>query len=209
VDKFLKLYPLRIPRCVGTSSTDPRGQWRTEGQSQVRMPRRSTKTSALTSASMPTLPKRSRWLRPASTPVRRNAFCSPPAWSPLRPVRDHTADGAPAYRAGCSRGGCGRTYPPVASGRHVASEHPRRRLIGRRSCRRYSRLPGVKAIALWNRTKARTESLAGKLGSADLTVYDNGRSPIGINRRDDSVAELGPVPMLDLPYSRSWRRHSL
>jgi predicted dehydrogenase len=42
----------------------------------------------------------------------------------------------------------------------------------------YSRLPGVEVTGLWSRTKTRAESLAGKLGYADLTVYDDWRSLI-------------------------------
>jgi predicted dehydrogenase len=50
----------------------------------------------------------------------------------------------------------------------------------------YSRLPGVEVTGLWSRTKMRAESLAGKLGHADLTVYDDWRSLIGMGkvRRD-------------------------
>jgi predicted dehydrogenase len=40
----------------------------------------------------------------------------------------------------------------------------------------YSRLPGVEVTGLWNRTKMRAESLAAKLGYADLTVYDDCRA---------------------------------
>jgi hypothetical protein len=64
------------------------------------MPRGSTKTFGSDVCLDAEATERSRWLRPASTPVRRNAFCSPPAWSPLRPVRDHTADGAPGLSGG-------------------------------------------------------------------------------------------------------------
>jgi predicted dehydrogenase len=43
----------------------------------------------------------------------------------------------------------------------------------------YSRSPGVEVTGLWSRTTTRAESLAGKLGYADLTVYDDWQSLIG------------------------------
>jgi predicted dehydrogenase len=58
----------------------------------------------------------------------------------------------------------------------------------------YSRLPGVEVTGLWNRTNTRTESLAGKLGYADLTVYDDWQSLIGARNCD--VISIATAPML-------------
>jgi predicted dehydrogenase len=58
----------------------------------------------------------------------------------------------------------------------------------------YSRLPGVEVTGLWSRTKMRAESLAGKLGHADLTVYDDWRSLIGMGNCD--VISIATAPML-------------
>lgn len=58
----------------------------------------------------------------------------------------------------------------------------------------YSRLPGVKVTGLWNRTKTRAETLAGKLGYADLTVYDDWQSLIGTGNCD--VISIATAPML-------------
>ena len=43
----------------------------------------------------------------------------------------------------------------------------------------YSRLPGVEVTGLWSPTKTRAQALAGKLGYANLTVYDKWQSLIG------------------------------
>ena len=48
----------------------------------------------------------------------------------------------------------------------------------------YSRLPGVEVTGLWSRTTTRAESLAGKVGCADLTVYDDWQSLIGAGNCD-------------------------
>jgi predicted dehydrogenase len=58
----------------------------------------------------------------------------------------------------------------------------------------YSRLPGVEVTGLWSRAKMRAESLAGKLGYADLTVYDDWRSLIGTG--DCDVISIATAPML-------------
>jgi predicted dehydrogenase len=58
----------------------------------------------------------------------------------------------------------------------------------------YSRLPGVEVTGLWNRTKARAESLAGKLGYANLRVYDDWHSLIGTGNCD--VISIATAPML-------------
>jgi len=58
----------------------------------------------------------------------------------------------------------------------------------------YTRLPGVKVTGLWNRTKTRAESLAGKLGYADLTVYDDWQSLIATG--DCQVISIATPPML-------------
>jgi predicted dehydrogenase len=58
----------------------------------------------------------------------------------------------------------------------------------------YSRLPGVEVTGLWNRTKTRAESLAGKLGYADLTVYDDWQSLIGTGNCD--VISIATAPMV-------------
>jgi predicted dehydrogenase len=58
----------------------------------------------------------------------------------------------------------------------------------------YSRLPGVEVTGLWNRTKTRAESLAGKLGYADLTVYDDWQSLIGAGNCD--VISIATAPMV-------------
>jgi predicted dehydrogenase len=58
----------------------------------------------------------------------------------------------------------------------------------------YSRLPGVEVTGLWNRTKARAESLAGKLGYADLTVYDDWQSLIRAGNCD--VISIATPPVL-------------
>ena len=58
----------------------------------------------------------------------------------------------------------------------------------------YSRLPGVEVTGLWNRTKTRAEALAGKLGYADLTVYDDWQSLIGAGNCD--VISIATAPML-------------
>jgi UDP-N-acetylglucosamine 3-dehydrogenase len=58
----------------------------------------------------------------------------------------------------------------------------------------YSRLPGVEVTGLWNRTKARAESLASKLGYPNLTVYDDWQSLIGSGSCD--VISIATAPML-------------
>jgi predicted dehydrogenase len=58
----------------------------------------------------------------------------------------------------------------------------------------YSRLPGVEVAGLWSRTKARAEALAGKLGYADLTVYDDWQSLIATG--DCQVISIATAPML-------------
>jgi UDP-N-acetyl-2-amino-2-deoxyglucuronate dehydrogenase len=58
----------------------------------------------------------------------------------------------------------------------------------------YSRLPGVEVAGLWSRTKARAEALAGKLGYADLTVYDDWQSLIATG--DCQVISIATPPML-------------
>jgi len=58
----------------------------------------------------------------------------------------------------------------------------------------YSRLSGVEVTGLWNRTKARAEALAGKLGYANLTVYDDWQSLIGAGNCD--VISIATAPML-------------
>jgi predicted dehydrogenase len=58
----------------------------------------------------------------------------------------------------------------------------------------YSRLPGVRVTGLWSRTKTRAESLAGKLGYADLTVYDDWQSLIAAGNCD--VISIATAPML-------------
>jgi predicted dehydrogenase len=58
----------------------------------------------------------------------------------------------------------------------------------------YSRLPGVEVTGLWSRTKTRAESLAGKLGCADLTVCDDWQSLIGAGSCD--VISIATAPML-------------
>jgi predicted dehydrogenase len=58
----------------------------------------------------------------------------------------------------------------------------------------YSRLPGVEVAGLWSRTKARAEALAGKLGYADLTVYDDWPSLIATG--DCQVISIATAPML-------------
>lgn len=58
----------------------------------------------------------------------------------------------------------------------------------------YSRLPGVEVTGLWSRTKKRAEALAGKLGYADLTVYDEWQSLIGAGNCD--VISIATPPVL-------------
>jgi predicted dehydrogenase len=58
----------------------------------------------------------------------------------------------------------------------------------------YSRLPGVEVTGLWNRTKTRAESLAGKLAYPGLTVYDDWQSLIGKGNCD--VISIATAPML-------------
>jgi predicted dehydrogenase len=58
----------------------------------------------------------------------------------------------------------------------------------------YSRLPGVEVTGLWSRTTTRAESLAGKLGYADLTVYDDWQSLIGAGNCD--VISIATPPVL-------------
>ena len=58
----------------------------------------------------------------------------------------------------------------------------------------YSRLPGVEVTGLWSRTTTRAESLAGKLGYADLTVYDDWQSLIRAGNCD--VISIATPPVL-------------
>ncbi len=58
----------------------------------------------------------------------------------------------------------------------------------------YSGLPGVEVTGLWSRTTTRAESLAGKLGYADLTVYDDWQSLIGAGNCD--VISIATPPVL-------------
>jgi predicted dehydrogenase len=58
----------------------------------------------------------------------------------------------------------------------------------------YSRLPGVEVTGLWSRTKARAESLAGKLGNPNLTVYEDWQSLIGAGNCD--VISIATAPMM-------------
>jgi UDP-N-acetyl-2-amino-2-deoxyglucuronate dehydrogenase len=57
-----------------------------------------------------------------------------------------------------------------------------------------SRLPSVEVTGLWSRTRARAESLAGKLGYADLRVYGDWQSLIGAGSCD--VISIATAPML-------------
>ena len=69
----------------------------------------------------------------------------------------------------------------------------------------YSRLPGVEVTGLWNRTKMRAEALAGRLGYADLTVYDDWQSLISAGNCD--VISIATAPMLRSdPLWRPWIR---
>ncbi len=69
----------------------------------------------------------------------------------------------------------------------------------------YSRLPGVEVTGLWNRTKTRAEALAGKLGYADLTVYEDWQSLIGTGNCD--VISIATAPMLRSdPLLAAWTR---
>jgi predicted dehydrogenase len=65
---------------------------------------------------------------------------------------------------------------------------------GERHIAAYTKLPGVKVTGLWNRTKTRAESLAGKLGYADLTVYDDWQSLIAAGNCD--VISIATAPMM-------------
>ena len=58
----------------------------------------------------------------------------------------------------------------------------------------YRGLPGVEVTGLWSRTTTRAESLAGKLGYADLTVYDDWQSLIGAGNCD--VISIATPPVL-------------
>ena len=58
----------------------------------------------------------------------------------------------------------------------------------------YTRVPGVEVTGLWNRTKTRAESLAGKLGYADPTVYDDWQSLIAAGNCD--VISIATAPMM-------------
>src|SRR4029450_12361814 len=50
------------------------------------------------------------------------------------------------------------------------------------------------AAGLWNRTKRRAESLAGRLGYPDLTVYDDWQSLISAGNCD--VISIATAPMV-------------
>jgi predicted dehydrogenase len=78
----------------------------------------------------------------------------------------------------------------AASGRHILGAG----WAGESHAAAYSRLPGVEVTGLWNRTKTRAEALAGKLGYADLTGYDDWRSLIGAGNCD--VISIATAPML-------------
>jgi predicted dehydrogenase len=58
----------------------------------------------------------------------------------------------------------------------------------------YSRLPGVEVTGLWSRTKTRAESLASKLGSADLRVYEDWWSLIDTG--NCNVISIATPPLL-------------
>ncbi len=58
----------------------------------------------------------------------------------------------------------------------------------------YSRVPGVEVTALWNRTKTRAQSLAAKLGSPGLRVYEDWQALIDSGTCD--VISIAAAPML-------------
>lgn len=58
----------------------------------------------------------------------------------------------------------------------------------------YGRLPGVEVSALWNRTRNRAESLAARLGPANVRVFDEWQGLIGAEECD--VISIATAPML-------------
>lgn len=58
----------------------------------------------------------------------------------------------------------------------------------------YGRLPGVEVTALWNRTRSRAESLAVKLGSANVMVFDEWQGLVRNGGCD--VISIATAPML-------------